>query len=418
MFWCFLWQVLQPRTACRAVVRRVQAFCESDSRPIAENTSAYCQARVRLPLECVEAAFRQSGEAARRLCPDGVAGWSRPIKVVDGSCVRLADTSANRAVYSYPGCQRKGCGFPTMKLLGMFGLASGALMAVASDTWQTSEMRPLLRLLKELHPGDILLGDRALCSWFALARLPALGVDVVTRLNARRLLKPGHVRQIGPADWLGIWKRPELCPPYLSASEWDGLPAQITVRMIRSTLSRPGFRTQEVWLCTTLLDPLTYPAAEIARLYLRRWEMELCFRDLKTTMGMEELRCRSPDMVQKELLMFLTAHNLIRCLIAQAAAAHQAPRTRISFKGTVDAARCFHQAMRLARSAAKTRQLHARLLEILVRDLIPHRPGRAEPRAVKRRPKPYQRLTKPRHLYHETPHRAKPRSKEQAPCLS
>ena len=163
----------------------------------------------------------------------------------------------------------------------------------------------------------------------------------------------------------------------------------------------------ELWISTTLLDPVVYPAAQIAQLYRRRWDMELCFRDLKTTIGMEELRCLTPAMVHKELLVFLIAHNFMRCLIAQAASAHQVCRTRISFRGTVDAARSFHQAIRLARSQRHARRLYRRLLEILACDLVPLRPGRYEPRAVKRRPKPFSRLTKPRHLYREVPHRGK-----------
>ena len=168
----------------------------------------------------------------------------------------------------------------------------------------------------------------------------------------------------------------------------------------------------ELWISTTLLDPVVYPAAQIAQLYRRRWDMELCFRDLKTTMGMEELRCLTPAMVHKELLAFLIAHNFMRCLIAQAASAHQVCRTRISFRGTVDAARSFHQAIRLARSQRHARRLYRRLLEILAHDLVPLCPGRYEPRAVKRRPKPYARLTKPRHLYREIPHRGKRRQQK------
>ena len=163
-----------------------------------------------------------------------------------------------------------------------------------------------------------------------------------------------------------------------------------------------------------MLDPIVYPAEQIAQLYLRRWDLELCFRDLKTTMGMEELRCKSPARIQKELLAFLVAHNFIRCLIAEAATTYQVSRTRISFKGAVDAARSFHQAMRMARSAHQARRLYRRFLEILARDLVPLRPGRFEPRAVKRRPKPYSRLTQPRRLYRELPHRGKKIQKKTA----
>ena len=416
VFYSFIWQVLQPRTACRTVLRQIQAFCETETLHLGENTSGYCQARARLPISCVQAALKQSASAARRFCPEGVPGWKRPVKVVDATCIRLPDTQANRNVYPYAGCQRPGCGFPVMKVLALFCLASGAVLEAVCDAWKTGDMRLFLQILPRLHPGDILLGDRAFCGWFLLAKLPTLGVDVVARLRGSRLQKADPHRRLGPNEWLVTRERPLACPPYLTADQWRKLPAQITVRIIRSRLSRPGFRTHELWLCTTLLDPDLYPAHQIARLYLRRWEIELCFRDIKTTMGMEELRCRSPEMIYKELLIFLTAHNFIRCLVAQAAAAHHVPLTRISFKGAVDTARSFHSAMRLARTIRKARQLHARLLEILARDLIPYRPDRAEPRAVKKRPKPYQRLTKPRHCYRETPHRGKRRGPN--PCLS
>ena len=200
----------------------------------------------------------------------------------------------------------------------------------------------------------------------------------------------------------------------------DSAAAAITVRIIHVRIQQKGFRTQELWISTMLLDPIAYPAEQIAALYLRRWEMELCFRDLKTTMGMEDLRCRSPALVQKELLVFLVAHNFIRCLIAQAASAYQVCRTRISFKGAVDAARSFHQAMRMARSQRHANRLARRLLEILARDLVAVRPGRYEPRALKRRPKPYARLTKPRHCFREAPHRGKQIQMKpgRKPCLS
>jgi len=418
VFWGFVWQVLHPGAACRTVVRQLQALCETETRKLDESTSAYCQGRQRLPLPRVQQAMREAAAAARQHSRAGIPGWNRPVKVADASCTRLPDTAENRAVYPYAGCQRPGCGFPMMKFLGLFCLASGAILEVAYDVWKISEIRLLLRLLARLQPGDILLGDRAYCAWFVLAKLPTLGVDVVARLNARRLTRPRRGRRLGPNDRLAQWDRPAACPPYLSIEEWEALPPTITVRLIRSRLFRPGLRTEEVWLVTTLLDPVEYPAPDIERLYLRRWQMELCLRDLKTTLGMEELRCRSPAMVHKELFMFLTAHNFIRGLIAQAATAHEVSPTRISFKGTLDTVASFHDAMRLATSKRRVRWLHTRMLEIIARDLVPYRPGRAEPRAVKRRPKPYQRLTKPRRLFRETAHRAKPRSKDQAPRLS
>ena len=407
VFWCFLWQVLQPRTSCRAVVRQVQAFCETERATVDESTSAYCQGRARMPLACMQQALADSAKAADRLSVQGVAGWTRPIKVVDASSVRLPDTAENRAAYPYPSGQRPGCGFPVMQLCGLYSLASGAILKTVQAPWSAHEVRLFRDLEAELQAGDVLMGDRPFGAYVLLALLPLRGVDVVSRLHQGRRFRPRDGRRIGPGEWLVTWRRPPKRPHYLTAEEWARVPEATTVRIIHVRVHEKGFRTQELWISTTLLDPIAYPAEQIAQLYRRRWDMELCFRDLKTTMGMEELRCRTPAMVHKELLAFLIAHNFIRCLIAQAASAHQVCRTRISFKGAVDAARSFHQAMRLARSQRHARCLYRRLLEILARDLVPLRPGRYEPRAVKRRPKPYQRLMKARHLFREVPHRGK-----------
>lgn len=416
VFWCFVWQVLQPRTSCRAVVRQTQAFCESEHRHFDESTSAYCQARGRLPVAVLKQALADTAATADRRSVQGVPGWTRPIKVVDGTGVQLPDTDANRKVYPYPSGQQPGCGFPVMKVLGLYSLASGAILKTVDGPWYMHDLRLFQALWPELQTNDIAMGDRAFGAYVTLALLPLRGVDVVSRMHQRRGFNRREAKRLGPAEWLATWTRPIERPDYLSEEVWAAVPLQITVRIIRARLQLKGFRTQELWISTTLLNPIAYPAEQIAQLYLRRWDMELCFRDLKTTMGMEELRCKSPAMVQKELLAFLVAHNFIRCLIAEAASSHQVPRMRISFKGAVDAARSFQQAMRLALSPRQARRIHVRLLEILALDLVPLRQGRHEPRAVKRRPKPYQRLTKPRRFFKELAHRGKIRGG--SPCLS
>jgi hypothetical protein len=192
---------------------------------------------------------------------------------------------------------------------------------------------------------------------------------------------------------------------------WKLIPRQLSVRVVRFVLDVPGFRTQSVTLVTTLLDPKAYPAEELARLYLRRWRIELWFRDIKTAMGMEVLRCKSPKMLHKELEMFFVAYNLIRSLMAQAGAINEVPMERLSFKGTVDSVRQFSGALAQARSRKKQQQLIARLLEIIAQDQLPDRPGRREPRAVKRRPKPYQLLNRPRNHMRELQHRSRYRKK-------
>lgn len=406
VFWCFIWQVLQPHTSCRAVVRQVQAVCENEALRIDESNSAYCQARCRLPLDCMQRALRDSARSAERLA-EGIKDWTRPVKVVDATSVQLPDTPQNRRSYPYPSGQRPGCGFPVMQICGLYSLSAGAVLKTVQSAWSVHEARLFGELWSELNTGDILMGDRAFGSYLTMALLPLRGVDVLSRLHQRRRFLPDKGKRIGPGDWLVNWTKPPQRPKHVTREDWAAVPAEITVRIIRVRVHAKGFRTQELWISTTLLDPLAYPTEHIAALYRRRWDMELCFRDLKTTMGMEQLRCRTPAMVHKELLAFLIAHNFMRCLIAQAASLHHVCRTRISFKGAVDAARSFHQAIRVARSKRERERLHQRLLEILALDLVPCRPERAEPRAVKRRPKPYSRLTKHRRRYKEAPHRGK-----------
>ena len=409
VFWCFIWQVLKPRTSCRDVVRQIQSRGESQLLKYDESTSGYCQARIRLPEESLLKAMKDSAASADRLNLAGVPGWNRPIQVVDATSVTLPDTDANRKEYPYAPGQKPGCGFPKMKVLGLSSLSSGAILAVSETGKPTHDIRLFRDIFPLFHPDDVVLGDRGFCSYHAMAKLPMQKVDAVFRLHQRRILNRRSSRRIGNSDWISTWSRPAQRPAYIDPDEWDALPEQIDVRIFCYRLRRNGFRTQVVWIATTLTDPQTYPAEQIAQLYALRWDIELCFRNLKSTMGMDELRCRTPKMVRKELLAYMVAHNFIRCLAAEAASDHNVPRRRISFKGSIDAARCFHSAMYRSGTQGKRKQLHARLLEIIALDLVPERPGRKEPRAIKRRPKPYPLLTRPRRIYREIPHRGKKR---------
>lgn len=406
-FWCFLWQVLQSQTACRAVVRKVQAECETKRRTIDESSSAYCQARARLPLSILQEGLDHSAKSADRRALDTVPGWKRPIKVVDATSFKTPDTATNRKRFHYPTGQKKGCGFPVVRALALFSLASGAMLQMVTAACYTAELVIFKALWHTLKRGDILLGDRMFGCFALLAALPIQGVDVVARLHQGRNLDLRHADKLGPNDWLTTLQKPCSRPPYMTKREWRAMPKTIRVRVIRSRLEIKGFRTQTVWIITTLLDATLYPASAIAELYLRRWQMEVSFRDLKTTMGMEVLRCQTPAMIEKEILIFLIAYNFLRTLMAEAAAIHQVPRQRISFKGTIDTIRSFYPAMLRAGATKKRGRLRDRLLAILTDDLLPLRPGRSEPRAVKKRPKHYPLLTKPRRIFKEIPHKGK-----------
>jgi hypothetical protein len=265
----------------------------------------------------------------------------------------------------------------------------------------------LQRLWNRLKAGDILLGDRAFGDYATLAAGPRHRIDVVARLHHLRKVDFRKAQRYAKADGLFIWTKNFRQSDILSPAQWRELPEQITVRVVRFTAAIRGFQHRRITLVTTLLDPTFYPAQELAALYGRRWRLELCLRDVKTMMGMEHLRCQTPAMAKKEVLAYLIAHNLVRCVMAEAAAVHQAPLDRLSFKGTVDALRQYSNVLARTRSGKLRQELWEDLLLCLARDAVPSRPNRREPRALKRRPKQYPLLNQPRRKFVEISHRCR-----------
>jgi len=212
---------------------------------------------------------------------------------------------------------------------------------------------------------------------------------------------------LGKGDWLVEWKRVATKPKYMSQEDLAKIPDKLTVRVIKVKITAPGVRTRTVVLVTTLLDPKTYPAHAIANLYLQRWQAELTFRNLKSVMQMDILRCKSPEMVQKEILMHLIAHNLIRLLMQEASLVWCVPLQRISFKGALDTFREYLTVIGANRKGRYAQGVYTRIIAAIAAGQVPERPGRREPRAVKRRPKNHQWLTAPRHLFKEYRHRGK-----------
>lgn len=407
-FECFVWQLLKPRTSCREVVRQVQSLLRLQGRtPIQEGDSAYIQARQRLPRERIERALAATAQAAERRAGSSAQLGKRPVKVIDGSTLQLPDTPANQKRYPQPTSQKPGCGFPVIRLVVALSLNSGAVLKIAVDSLRSHDLRLFRRLWQFLKSGDIVLGDRAFGEYSTLAQLPRQGVDVVARLHHQRKVDFRKAKRLAKGDGLFVWTKGCNQSRLSTQRQWRQMPDQITVRLIRFSATIRGFRNRRVTLVTTLLDPQLYPAQQIIGLYARRWSLELCFRDLKSTMGMELLRCQSPEMIQKELLAYLVAHNLVRCVMAQAAAHHSVPLERVSFKGTLDALRQYSAAIAQAPNKKLRRRLWEDLLLNVARDLIPSRPDRLEPRAVKRRPKAYPLLNKPRHEFVEISHRSR-----------
>ncbi len=351
------------------------------------------------------AAAEKAAERWHDLCP----------KVLDGTTLSMSDTQENQRAYPQPRSQKPGCGFPLMKLTGVFSLATGVLLDYAKGNKHQSELGLLKGFLHQFKANDLVVADRGFCTYVLMALLLDHGVSSLMRLHHSRPSDLRKGKRLGKNDRLFTWHKPNQRPRWLPQSWWNGIPAQLTVRVIRFSLRRRGYRSDSVTLVTTLLDVRRYPAQDIAELYARRWKIELWFRDIKTSMGMEVLRCKTPQMVHKELEMFLIAYNVIRSLMVQAGGVNQVALDRLSFKGTVDSVRQFSVAIAQARSKKKQNQLRVELLEVIARDQVPDRPGRFEPRAVKRRPKPYERLNRPRHLMKVIPHRNNYRRSSQHP---
>ena len=407
-FWGFLYQVLNPGCPCRRIVRQIRAFFRLHHLgPVEAGTGGYCQARLRLPedlLSRIRRAVADHADQCRALQPSATWYGLRP-KVIDGTTVSAPDTRENQRAYPQPGAQKPGCGFPLLKLVGIFSLASGALLDYAKGNKHQHELTLLRKLLDHFQPGDLALADRGFSAYVLIALFLLRQVQCLFRLHQARPADLRRGQRLGKQDRLFTWRKPALKPRYLPQSLWKRIPQGLSVRVLRCQLQVPGYRPQSVTLVTTLTDARTYPALELARLYVRRWRIELWFRDIKTTMGMEVLHGQSPRMLHKELEMFLIAYNLIRALIVEAGVRYEVPVERLSFKGAVDSVHEYSLAIGQARSRRRQGELVADLLAVLAEDEVPDRPGRREPRAVKRRPKPFAVLNKPRHEFKDTPHR-------------
>lgn len=403
-WWGFLWQMLQANATCRQVVGQLQAQrCLTGQRPVADATGAYCQARARLPEPLLVAALHASAQAAdQRVAPDP-ALQGRVVKVLDGTTLTLPDTPENRKDYPQPTSQKPGVGLPQLHLLVVWNARGGGVRDHVRGPITDGELCLLHRLRPTLAPQDIVIYDRAAGHYVGCALLRAHQADLISRVSTRQIDWRCGVR-LGAGDRRVTWKKGPKKSRYLTDAEWAALPAELVVRVLRVRVAQPGFRTRTLTLVTTLLDPVAYPAAEIAAAYRRRWRIELCLDDLKTVLGLDALRCKSPAMIHRELLTLLIAHNLVRAVMAAAARAHAAPLERLSFTGTLHTLRSFAAASAQATTAAQRRRLWSGLLQRLAADRVPLRPDRCEPRVVKRRPKPYRRLDRPRHLYRDLRH--------------
>ena len=397
--WVFLAQCLSPDHSCREAVARLLAWRVARGlRACSAETGGYCTARNAIPEETVHELLRDTGRRVEDESPESWLWHGRKVRLVDGSTITMPDTKANQAAYPQMKAQKPGCGFPIARIVVVFSLAVGTVLEAALAQYrgkQTGE-NSLFRLLHPvLGEGDVLLADRYFSGWCDLAMLWRRGVDLVIRKHQLRRTDFRTGRRLGKEDHLVTWSRPPR-PKWMTAEEYAMLPAELTLREIRIRVVQPGIRTRSLVVVTSLLDAEQYTAEEIALLYRRRWQAELHLRSLKVVLQMDHLRCKTPPRVRNEFYMHLVAYNLIRGVMAAAAQhAGQSP-WEISFKAVVQT---LAQFLPMLQTTVATDTWCETLLAAIAAHLVADRPDRFEPRRVKRRPKPYKLLQKPRRRY-------------------
>jgi hypothetical protein len=405
VFWTFLWQVAQAGASCREAIRQAQALCQNAARPVPPDAdSPYCQARGALPLERLQEIHEGLCAEANQALAAKDLWCGHKVLVADGSSVTAPDTPANQKAFPQQKVQKPGCGFPIIRLVALLSLATGMLSAWATGAWSQHEVGLLQTLWEHLRPGDVLLADRGFCNWALLAQCLQRNLHAVFRVKGVRRRDFRQGQRMSRNERLVQWRKPTQRARTVEAEAWALLPEVLTLRLVRCSLAIPGFRTRQVILVTTLLDSVKYPPEALSQLYFRRWAMELTLRNIKITLQMDQLSCKNPENLEREIRMHFLVHNLVRRLMLQAARRHGVPLERVSFAGSLATARRYGEALLQVRSKRQRQQLMNELFAVLATDLVPDRPGRREPRAVKRRPKPYPRLMNHRHKWLEIPH--------------
>lgn len=361
-------------------------------------TGGYCRAKARLPQAMVDSFRDRLAAAAVKRCSHGGLWRGLKVKFVDGTTVSMPDTPANKARWPHANSHKKDVGFPTIRMSGLFCMVTGMLLGAALGPYQESEVALARTLFHLLSPGDLLVRDRGFSGYGMLAQLFADGIHSLMRI--KKSVKAYHVvRNLGPGDQLIRLRRPKSPSNGMSLEEYKTLPGELELRLITVTVQEEGFRTQGYRMVTTLTNPTKYPAAELAELYRRRWEVEIDILRLKEMMPEGELRARSPKMVELEFSLYQLAYNLVRTeILGCGKLVGLDGLQRVSFKRAKDGLielikRISGMPMR------KVAHLVEQLAPLLARALNRHRPGRAEPRAIKKKKKDYPRLRVPRSLF-------------------
>ena len=395
----FLFQCLAQDHSCRTAVATAKdrGWLPPSASP---GTAAYCRARDALAAEGLQRAVEHTAEALGTGVSNEHLWLGRAVHVVDGTGIALPDTEANQDDYPQPSGQKPGCGFPVLRLVAFMSLATGAVSRYSIGTLHEHEQRLFQDLRAHLSAGEVVLGDRNFGTFATLVLLKRQGAEGVFRRHQARGAGVQNLKRLGKDDHLVRWHiRPHRAPVWLDASV--ELPLTLVVREVTFQVTQPGFRTQSVTLVTTLWDAESYPAEALAELYLRRWRMELWLRDIKITMDMDMLRTKTPARVRAELAMFLVGYNLMRTVMFDTCKVSEVRLEQLSFKSALMRFGLWCAGLRRSTRIMAWLLGYQAMLSDLARDLNPDRPGRYEPRVVKRRPKPFARMQQPRQVLRE-----------------
>jgi hypothetical protein len=397
--WTFLSQVLDDDQSLQAAVARVAAFFVAQGRSAPSiNTSAYSQARTRFPKEVLEDLTRDSGKQLEKNVPSNWRWQDKPIKLIDGSTVSMPDTEENQLVYPQQSAQKPGVGFPIARILAIISYATGAVLDLAIGPFAgkgTGEHALLRQLLDVFEEGDIAIGDKYFPSYYFMCLLKKMGVDGVFPLHFRRHNDFRKGKKLGKKDHIVFWEKSKK-PEWMDEETYKEFPEHLEIREVFVQNSQKGFRTKGRILITTFLEPKFASAQILSNLYDNRWSVEIDLRSIKDVMHMGVLRGKTPEMVRKEIWAHLLAYNLIRKIMAQAAVIYKKQPRQLSFKLTLQLLEAF-RAMGIFQE--NNQISYSQFLRAVVNKTIGNRPGRQEPRRIKRRPKPYPLLMKPRQLY-------------------
>jgi hypothetical protein len=396
--WAFIAQVVANQKSCVAAVARVLVLLTTLGRkPCHAGTGAYCKARAKLPEAFLRRLVCDVGRQLEAATPLAWRWHGHVVKLVDGSTLSMPDTPANQEVYPQSRSQRAGVGFPLLRWVALVGLATGAVFDSAFGPWrgkQTGETALFRTLLDGLQPGEVLVADRYYCSYWMVALAQARGVHVVFRQHQLRHTDFRRGRRLGRNDHVVTWTKPQR-PKWMDPETYAALPATLTLREVRGQVTTPGCRVQELIVVTTFLDDNAYPTEDILELYHQRWHVEIDLRSIKTQMKMEVLSCQTPEMVRKEIWAHLLAYNLVRKVMAQAAQKFEVTPRQLSFAGAMQTLNEFRPLL-LTAGDEELAELSGRIVAAIASHRVGDRPNRVEPRKIKRRPKGYSRLLKPR----------------------